>query len=53
MRDIIVARQDPAPEKYKTEEDFEEFTKDFAVTEYHHGRRDPLCVAYVRGKRLK
>lgn len=36
LKDLIVRRQDPDPEKYKTEKDFEEFVKDYAVTEYHH-----------------
>ncbi|EPQ28815.1 uncharacterized protein PFL1_03618 [Pseudozyma flocculosa PF-1] len=36
LKDITVGRQDPDPEKYKTEDDFREFTKDQAVTEYHH-----------------
>ncbi|KAN0063077.1 hypothetical protein ACQY0O_004240 [Thecaphora frezii] len=36
LSEITVARQDPDPEKYKTEVDFREFTKDQSVTEYHH-----------------
>lgn len=35
LKDIIVKQQDPSPEKYKTEEDYDEFVKDFSVTEYH------------------
>lgn len=35
LANAIVQRQDPAPEKYKTEADYEEFVKDFSVTEYH------------------
>lgn len=36
LKDLIVQRQDPEPAKYKTEEDFDEFVKDFSSTEYHH-----------------
>lgn len=36
LEDLIVQRQDPDPEKYKTEKDYDEFVKDFSVTEYHH-----------------
>lgn len=35
LKDITVARQDPDPEKYSTDADFREFTKDQSVTEYH------------------
>lgn len=35
LKDLIVARQDPNPEKYTTEESYDEFVKDHSVTEYH------------------
>ncbi|SPO21907.1 related to Glucose dehydrogenase [acceptor] precursor [Ustilago trichophora] len=35
LKDITVARQDPNPEKYSSNDDFREFTKDQSVTEYH------------------
>ncbi|PWN18935.1 alcohol oxidase [Microstroma glucosiphilum] len=36
LKDLIVRRQDPDPAKYNSEEDFDEFVKDYAQTEYHH-----------------
>lgn len=35
LKEIIVARQDPDPTKYSTDEDFREFTKDQSVSEFH------------------
>ncbi|PWZ00540.1 alcohol oxidase [Testicularia cyperi] len=35
LKSITVGRQDPDPEKYSSEDDFREFTKDQSVTEYH------------------
>ncbi|CDS82146.1 related to Glucose dehydrogenase [acceptor] precursor [Sporisorium scitamineum] len=35
LKEITVARQDPNPEKYSSDDDFREFTKDQSVTEYH------------------
>ncbi|CAO1613100.1 unnamed protein product [Sympodiomycopsis kandeliae] len=36
LSQYINKRQDPNPEKYKTSQDFQEFVKDTASTEYHH-----------------
>ncbi|KAJ1028611.1 hypothetical protein NDA16_001777 [Ustilago loliicola] len=35
LKEITVARQDPDPSKYTSDDDFREFTKDQSVTEYH------------------
>ncbi|SNX83165.1 related to Glucose dehydrogenase [acceptor] precursor [Melanopsichium pennsylvanicum] len=35
LKEITVARQDPNPNKYTSDDDFREFTKDQSVTEYH------------------
>ncbi|SAM80724.1 related to Glucose dehydrogenase [acceptor] precursor [Ustilago bromivora] len=35
LKEITVARQDPDPSQYNSDEDFREFTKDQSVTEYH------------------
>lgn len=56
LKDHVIKRQDPLPEKYQSEADFEEFVKDFTSTEYHSCgtcSMGPLAKGGVVDEKLK